>query len=251
MRKQLCFLGILNEPINSKIAQSADAVINETVRITSGGKTYTAYLAYPARAGEGRQPAIVLIHSFKGLEPGYKTLCNNLAQGFVVIAPEWQTFDSKPRDEVVGRLIEDCATHLRARDDVDSGSLGLTGFCAGGRYTMLFLPQMNFKSGVAFYGFPYSAGSHNQSKPADLIGRLGAPMLMIHGTHDQASKISDIYSYATDLDASGKYFELKVYCGEPHGFMIQGGLLSRSLPAKDAFWQMTTFFNRTLRQSRY
>lgn len=72
-------------------------------------------------------------------------------------------------------------------------------------------------------------------------------MLMIHGTHDQASKISDIYRYASDLNASDKYFELKVYYGEPHGFMVQNGQLSESFPAKDAFWQMVTFFNRTLR----
>ena len=70
---------------------------------------------------------------------------------------------------------------------------------------------------------------------------------MIQGTHDQASNIADIYRYATDLNASGKYFELKVYYGQPHGFMIQNGSLSQSFPAQDAYWQMVTFFNRTLR----
>jgi carboxymethylenebutenolidase len=114
---------------------------------------------------------------------------------------------------------------------------------------MLFLPQMDFKSGVAFYGFPYSGGFANESKPADFIDQLKAPMLMIHGSYDQFSKISDIYQYATELNASNKYFELKVYQGQPHGFMVQNGTLSQSFPAKDAFWQMTSFFNRTLKQS--
>lgn len=218
---------------------------NETVQISSGGKIYPAYFAAPS---VGKWPAVVLIHSFNGLEPGYKTLCNNFAsQGFAVIAPEWQTFNRSPRDEVVGQLIKDSIAYLKTRNEANSSSLGLTGFCAGGRYTMLFLPQMHeFKSGVAWYGFPYSGGSNNQTKPDDLIGQLEAPMLMIHGTHDQASKISDIYRYATDLNTSGKYFELKVYYGEPHGFMVQNGQLSQSFPAKDAFWQMVTFFNRTL-----
>jgi carboxymethylenebutenolidase len=167
----------------------------------------------------------------------------------VVIAPEWQTFNKTPDDSTVSQLIEDSVAYLKTRNDVNSSDLGLTGFCAGGRYTMLFLPQMDFKSGVAFYGFPYSGGLRNESKPADFIGQLKVPMLMIHGTCDQASKISDIYRYATDLNASGKYFELKVYQGEPHGFMVQNGLLSQSFPAKDAYWQMVTFFNRTLKQS--
>ena len=219
---------------------------NETVQIASGNRTFPAYMAAPT--ANGKWPGVVLIHSFNGLEPGYKTLVDKFASdGFVVIAPEWQTFNKAPSDEVVGQLIKDSVAYLKAMKNVNTNDLGLTGFCAGGRYTMLFLPQMEFKSGVAFYGFPYSGGFQNESKPADFISQLKVPMLMIHGTHDQASKIADIYQYATDLNASGKYFELKVYQGQPHGFMVQNGTLSQSFPAKDAYWQMTTFFNRTLR----
>jgi len=112
---------------------------------------------------------------------------------------------------------------------------------------MLFLPQIDdFKSGVAFYGFPYSGA--NQSKPVDMIDRLKAPLLMIHGTHDQSSPIADIYRYATELNASGKYFELKVYQGQPHRFMTENGELSQSFVAKDAYKEMVTFFDRTLRE---
>jgi carboxymethylenebutenolidase len=225
--------------------ETAMPVKNESVQITSGGENYPAYLAAPT--ANGKWPAVVLIHSFNGLEPGYKVMIDNLAsEGFVVIAPEWQTFNRSPRDEVVGQLINDSVAYLKTRNEVNSSSIGLTGFCAGGRYTMLFLPQIKeFKSGVAWYGFPYS-GSDNQSMPADFIDELDVPMLIIHGTHDQASNVSDIYQYATDLNASGKYFEMKIYQGEPHGFMIENGQLSQSFPAKDAYWQMATFFNRTL-----
>ena len=192
----------------------------------------------------------MLIHSFNGLESGYRNLTDNFArQGYVVISPEWQTFEKTPGDEVVEGLIKDSVAYLQTRQDVDANRLGLTGFCAGGRYTMLFLPQMtDFKSGVAWYGFPYSGGFANQSMPADFIENLKAPMLMIHGTHDQASPVSDIYRYATALNASGKYFELKVYQGQPHGFMIENGELSRSFLANDAYREMVTFFYRTLKK---
>lgn len=220
---------------------------NETVQISSGGDTYPAYVAAPSEGG--RWPAVVLIHSFNGLEPGYKVMADKLASdGFVVIAPEWQTFNNTPRDEVVMQLVSDSVVYLKTRNDVNVGNLGLTGFCAGGRYAMLFLPQMTeFKSGVAWYGFPYMGGFNNQSIPADFIDQLNAPMLIIHGTHDQYSNVSDIYRYVTELNASGKYFEMKIYQGERHGFMIDDkGQLSQSFPAKDAYWQMATFFNRTL-----
>lgn len=218
-----------------------------TLEIVSGNMTYPAYLAAPS--GEGKKPAVVLIHSFNGLEPGYRNLTVKLAQeGYVVLSPEWQTFEKRPGDEVMERLIRDSAAYLRTRQDVDANRLGLTGFCAGGRYTMLFLPQMNeFRSGVAWYGFPYSGGFANQSKPIDFIEQLKTPMLMIHGTHDNPSPIADIYRYATALNSSGKYFELKVYQGQPHGFMIENGELSRSFAARDAYREMVTFFDRTLR----
>ncbi len=92
---------------------------------------------------------------------------------------------------------------------------------------------------MPFYGFPYGKGFAGQHAPIEYVKQLDAPMLMIHGSRDQASSIQDIYKYATALDAEGKYFELKVYQGEPHGFMIdKDGQLSQSYPAADAFWQM-------------
>ena len=222
------------------------AVENESLEISSGGQNYPAYLAAPA--GGGPWPAVVLIHSFNGLEPGYKTMADKLAgEGFVVIAPQWQTFNRTPADAVVGQLISDSVAALKEREEVDSKRLGLTGFCAGGRYTMLFLPQMkDFGSGLAWYGFPYSGGFNNETLPANLVSQLDSPMLIIHGTRDQASPVEDIFRYAMALDRGNKYFEMKIYQGEPHGFMIEDGQLSQSFPAQDAFAQMASFFNRTL-----
>jgi carboxymethylenebutenolidase len=247
-RLAICLLMIAFVAISgcAQMDKPVEQVKNESLNISSGNMTYPAYLAAPTATG--MWPGVVLIHSYLGLEPGYLKMVDRFAgAGFVVIAPKWQTFNKTPNDEVVGQLIKDSVDYLKSRDDVDADNLGLTGFCAGGRYTMLFLPQMDFKSGVAFYGFPYWGGFNNETKPADYINQLDSPMLIIHGTYDQPSNISDIYRYATELNASNKYFELKVYQGEPHGFMVQNGTLSQSFPAKDAFWQMTSFFNRTLK----
>jgi len=245
-----------NEDGADVVAQADAALLVEraTVDIESDNSTYPAYVAAPASTGgEGEgdgtiYPAVVMIHSFNGLEPGYLDLADALAsEGYVVIAPEWQTFERTPKDGIVKELVRKSAEYLKERDDVDGKRLGLTGFCAGGRYTMLFLPTMDeFSSGVAWYGFPYSAGFNNETRPADLIEGLDAPMLIIHGSRDTASPISQIYQYATALDEEGKYFELKVYQGEPHGFMIEEGELSESFVAQDALVEMTRFFDRTL-----
>ncbi|WP_269851280.1 dienelactone hydrolase family protein [Methanosarcina horonobensis] len=107
-----------------------------------------------------------------------------------------------------------------------------------------------FESGVAWYGFPYSGGTETQpDEPASLIDQLEDPILIIHGTADEASNVSDIYRYAGELDSADKYFELKVYQGEPHGFMIEEGELSESFVAQDAYDEMISFFDRTLNNS--
>lgn len=212
------------------------------VEVMSGGQAYASYLAAPDTAGP--HPAIVLIHSFNGLEEGYRTMTDNFAaEGFVVLAVGWQTFEREPSDDTVAQLVQDSIGFLTERDDVDPERLGLTGFCAGGRYTMLLLPQIaDFAAGVAWYGFPNSGNP----SPTDMIGDLDAPMLIIHGTDDEPSPVADIYTYATALDEADKAFEMKIYQGEPHGFMLEDGQLREDATAQDAFGEMVSFFGRQL-----
>jgi len=126
---------------------SISPIQSANVEIMSENLAYPAYFAQPAQAG--KKPAIVLIHSFNGLEPGYRNITDNLAkEGYIVLSPEWQTFNKTPGDEVMESLLKDSVAYLKTKPDVDANRLGLTGFCAGGRYTMLFLPQMaDFRSG--------------------------------------------------------------------------------------------------------
>lgn len=214
--------------------------------VPADGKTYPAYLALPATPG--KHPGIVLLHSFNGLEPGYKDMVDVMARdGFIVIAPEWQTYGQRAGDPEVEAVVRSSVAALQARPEVDPARIGLTGFCAGGRYTMLFLPQVpELKAGVAFYGFPYSRGNTNNTTPAEHIGDLADPLLIIHGSGDRPSPVDGIFTYTKELDAAGKYYELKVYQGMPHGFMIVNGSLAGDDVATDAYSEMISFFRRML-----
>ena len=236
-------LAILAFPLTALAHDVSLAVTSEDLDVTSDGQAYQSYLAYPA--SEGVYPGIILIHSFNGLEQGYRDMTDAFAaEGFVVLAIGWQTFERRPSDTLVEQLLNDSIAYLSTRDDVDSMRIGLTGFCAGGRYTMLFLPQIRaFAAGVAWYGFPNNA---SPAAPSEFIEALDAPMLIIHGTQDRPSPIADIYAYATALGDAGKDFELKVYANEPHGFMLEGGELRQDDVANDAFNEMVAYFRRKL-----
>lgn len=212
------------------------------VDVMSGDQAFASYLAYPS--GEGTYPGIVLIHSFNGLEQGYRDMVDQFAsEGFVVLAIGWQTFEQSPSDDAMEQILLDSIDFLTARDDVDAERLGLTGFCAGGRYTMLFMPQIEaFGAGVAWYGFP----TRGEPAPNQLVDDLDAPMLIIHGTDDNPSPIADIYAYATALGEADKDFELKVYANEPHGFMLSSGELRTDDVAMDAYHEMVDYFTRKL-----
>lgn len=219
------------------------AVVSEDVPIMSDGKAYESYLAYPEE--DGTYPSIVLIHSFNGMEQGYRDMTDTFAaEGFVVLSVGWQTFERRPSDALVQQLLLDSIDFLTSRDDVDPEKLGLTGFCAGGRYTMLLMPQIDaFSAGVAWYGFPNNGDPVTAS---DLVDELDSPMLIIHGTNDRPSPITDIYSYATALGDAGADFELKVYANEPHGFMLIDGELRTDDIGTDAYHEMVDYFSRKL-----
>jgi carboxymethylenebutenolidase len=105
------------------------AVNSTNADIQSGNRTYPAYLAVPE--GKGPWPGIVLLHSFGGLNPGYRNLTDKLAsEGYVVITPGWLTFE-RPSDAVMEGIVRDSVRFLEDRDDVND-LLGLTGFCTGG-----------------------------------------------------------------------------------------------------------------------
>ncbi|MEO1443316.1 MAG: dienelactone hydrolase family protein, partial [Chloroflexota bacterium] len=94
------------------------AITSEDVNVMSGEQAYESYIAAPASGGP--YPAIVLIHSFNGLQDGYRDMTDQFAaEGFVVLAVGWQTFRRSPSDDTMRTLMEDSIAFLRERGDVD------------------------------------------------------------------------------------------------------------------------------------
>src|SRR5262245_44900272 len=89
--KLACIVLIVLCLVSTPIKTFAQDIAKNDVEVVSGGKAYKSYLTAPSSAGP--HPAIVLVHSNRGLEEGYRTMSDKLAaEGFVVLAVGWQTF---------------------------------------------------------------------------------------------------------------------------------------------------------------
>ncbi len=62
-------------------AFSLAAAAGQNIDVMSGGKAYQSYLSAPE--GAAKKPAVILIHSFNGLEQGYKDLTDETGGGRV------------------------------------------------------------------------------------------------------------------------------------------------------------------------
>lgn len=227
---------------------SAQAIKSEDVLVKSGEQEYKSYLSAPTNSTP--KPAIILLHSFKGMQQGYRDLVDQMAEnGFVTLALGWQTFEQEPSDNTVKTLVEDGLNYLAKRKDVNMNSVGLTGFCAGGRYTMLLLPQIKqFKAGVAWYGFPEQGGTETKPQtPSEVIDALESPLLILHGTKDRPSPIAGIYEYAQKLHEADKNFKLSVYQGEPHSYILNDGRLADTFASRDSQREMLAYFREWLK----
>lgn len=245
MLKKLALLVVISDLMVSTV--DAQAIKSEEILINSNDQEYQSYLAIPV--SNMPKPAIILLHSFKGMKQGYRDLVDQMAEaGFVTLALGWQTFEQEPSDKTVKNLVKDGLKYLTERRDVNMNAIGLTGFCAGGRYTMLLLPQIKeFKAGVAWYGFPNQGGTEQKPKPpSEFINELERPLLILHGSKDRPSPINTIYEYANKLDTADKIFKLSVYQGEPHSYVLNDGQLSSSFASRDSQREMLAYFREWL-----
>jgi carboxymethylenebutenolidase len=126
-----------------------------------------------------------------------------------------------PDPQVMGDL-DACVAWARSQG-ADTGRLGVTGFCWGGRITWLYAAHNPaVKAGVAWYGKLVGPISARQpAHPVDLAGRLQAPVLGLYGEQDASIPLDTVEAMKSALaagSAAAKRSEFVVYPGAPHAF---------------------------------
>ncbi|HEY1058011.1 MAG TPA: dienelactone hydrolase family protein [Limnobacter sp.] len=182
------------------------------------------YLVAPATLGNGKAPAVLVVHENRGLNPYIEDVARRLAKaGYLAFAPDalfpvggYPGNDDKGRElqsSLVPEKIEQdfvaAARFLKAHAN-SSGKLGVVGFCFGG-YICNFLaathPEL-LSATVPYYGTPAKG---------DLPKQVKGPLLLHFGELDK--RVNDTWpAYEATLKAGQVPYTAHVYPNTNHGF---------------------------------
>jgi carboxymethylenebutenolidase len=238
--------------VGSGFAAAALPVTAQTVKTDSAGLTagevtvmvgdfkMPAYRAMPASAAGAKLPVVLVVSEIFGVHEHIADVARRFAKlGYLAIAPELfvrqgdaQSYGeiSKLLAEVVNKVPDaqalgdlDACVAWAGANGGDTGRLGITGFCWGGRITWLYAAHNPaLKAAVAWYG--HLVGTPSELKPTnpiDLVGQLKAPVLGLYGAEDQGIPVAAVDKMKAALatgNAAAKASQFVVYPGASHAF---------------------------------
>ena len=247
------------------IKTPADGLKVADGKINSGGFQLPIYEARPAKSG--KYPVVIVIPEIWGMHEYIKDVVRRFAQrGFLAITFEpyartggvlkiedrealMKVVNAVPDAQVMGDL-NAIVAYAKKLSAARAERIGVTGFCRGGLYTLLFAAQnRGVKAAVAWYGEikPAKAAGIRTLGPLDLAAQIKAPLLGLYGEADQGIPVADVKEMESALKAAGKTAEFVLYPDAPHAFHADYRPSYRENPAKDAWARCLAWFNKYLK----
>jgi carboxymethylenebutenolidase len=237
-------------------------VTNSTVQLNTSDGKMEAYVAQPKDGGT--YPGVVVIQEAFGVNSHIKKVTERIAaEGYVAIAPDifhreterlipysempkaiatmQRVVDSKAMEDVGAAI-----AHLKSQSNVKSGSLGVIGFCMGGRLTYLAAAHhsKDVKCAVPFYGGGISMGNPS---PLSRTGEIKCPMYLFFGAKDQLIPMDQVNQIKAELTAKKIPSQMAVYPEPGHGFFCDDRGSYHEASAKDAWEKTKSFFAQHLK----
>jgi len=219
-----------------------------------------AYYARPK--GTDPFPTVLVVQEIFGVHEHIKDVCRRFAkQGYLAVAPALYAREgdvskmsdiseimskvvSKVPDAQVMQDLDAAAAWAKAEGKGDTGRLGITGFCWGGRIVWLYAEHNpDLKAGVAWYGRVVGDTDDLHPKnPIDLVSELKCPVLGLYGGKDQGIPVASLDKMREAAKQAGKTVELQVYLEAGHGFNADYRPSYDEAAAKDGWQRCLAWF---------
>jgi len=226
---------VLPVTAQTQVSTSSDGLTVGEVMIKVGDFQLPAYRAMPA--SKKNLPVVLVVCEIFGVHEHIADVARRLAhQGYLAIAPE--LFErqgdagsygetSKLIAEVVSQARDvqvladlDACVSWAATQGGDTGRLGITGFCWGGRIVWIYAAHNPaLTAGVAWYGPVARAYAAGDKAAIELAPRIKAPMLGLYGADDGGIPNDTLEQMRMALKAAGNTrSEIVLYPDTPHAF---------------------------------
>jgi len=200
----------------------------DDVRIAlPAGGSLGAAIAQPSDidAAPGSLPGMIVIHEIWGLNDDIRRLAARFADnGYVAVAPDLYSngnrglclsrtlFDMAGPARRTMETLEAVRAWLSDRSDVDPTRIGVTGFCMGGGFALLF----GARGTVGAVGTNYGMVPNDRARLTGVCPVVGSYGALDSQFTKQARRLDE------HLSALGVPHDIKVYEGAAHAFMNKG-----------------------------
>jgi len=220
------------------------------------------YRAMPASGGPF--PVVLVCAEVFGLNPYIKDVCRRLAKvGYYAVVPDLYTrkadltkvTDMKDIMPVVNskydtELISDydaTVAYAAASGKADTNRMAITGFCRGGRTTLIYAESNpKLKAACAWYGpVGGQANEYTPKTAMDRVAELKVPLLGLYGAKDAGIPVDQVEKFFAALKAQGTPAELVIYPDAGHGFHADFRADNyRKADAEDGWSKMLAWFKK-------
>lgn len=247
------------------IKTAADGLKIAEGRVASGGFQVPIYTARPVTSG--KFPVVVVIPEIWGMHEYIKDVVRRFAQrGFWAITFEpyartggvlhiedrealLKVVNAVPDAQVMADL-DAIVAYAKKHESARADRIGVTGFCRGGLYTMLFSAHSAaVTAAVVWYGQirPAKTPAVRTVGPLDVAGKIKAPLLGLFGGADAGIPVADVKEFEAALKAAGRTAEIVIYENAPHAFHADYRPSYRENEAKDAWARCLAWFDSYLK----
>jgi len=234
-------------------------------KVPSGDFQVPVYEARPAAAG--RYPVVLVNPEIWGMHEHIKDVTRRFAkEGFLGITFEpyareggvlqipdqaalMQVVNAVPDARVMSDL-DAIVAYVKQNPSAQADRIGVTGFCRGGMYTLLFAAHSkDMKAAVPWYGpiKPAKAPAIRTMGPLDVAAQIKCPVLGLYGEADQGIPAADVKEMEAALKAAGTTAEFVLFPGAPHAFNADYRPSYRPEAAKDGWARCVAWFTKYLK----